>query len=197
TVNLGLAWNLTTPISEVANRYANFNPANGQFLIAGNTPFGPNAGKWVGVQFDKDALEPRIGVAWKPWGSDRTVVRAGYAIFHDSAWSQGAQGLWQNPPYYAEVDNFNYFPGAPCPYANASSPTPQNCGLQLSLLQANLQPILTPPAPSSFTGTTQTQPLNFKQGMVQQFNLNIEHQLPGEVVMTVGYAGSRSTHILN
>ncbi len=32
--------------------------------------------------------------------------------------------------------------------------------------------------------------------MVQQFNLNVEHQLPGNVVLTAGYAGSRSTHIL-
>jgi len=32
--------------------------------------------------------------------------------------------------------------------------------------------------------------------MVQQYNLNIEHQLPGDVVLTVGYAGSKSTHIL-
>ena len=32
--------------------------------------------------------------------------------------------------------------------------------------------------------------------MVQQYNLNIEHQLPGNVVLTVGYAGSTSTHIL-
>jgi hypothetical protein len=41
-----------------------------------------------------------------------------------------------------------------------------------------------------------SQNLNFKQGMVQQFNLNIERQLPQNVVLTVGYAGSRSTHIL-
>ena len=40
-------------------------------------------------------------------GSDKTVIRAGYGIFHDSSWNQGGQGLWQNPPYYAEVD--------PCP----------------------------------------------------------------------------------
>src|SRR6202035_3734490 len=53
-----------------------------------------------------------------------------------------------------------------------------------------------PPNPATFTGTIQSQNLNFKQGMVQQFNLNVEHQLPGQVVMTVGYAGSRSTHIL-
>ena len=27
----------------------------------------------AGVQFDKTALEPRIGLAWKPMGSDKTV----------------------------------------------------------------------------------------------------------------------------
>ena len=199
TVNLGLAWALVNPISEAHGRQANFNFQTGQYLVAGplNGCSGCVAsGGGVGVQFDKTALEPRIGFAWKALGSQTTVVRGGYAIYHDSAWSQGAQGLWQNPPYYAEVDNFNYFPGNPCPYGNATSATALNCGLQLGFLQPNLQPILAPPNPASFTGTIQSQNLNFKQGMVQQFNLNIEHQLPGNVVLTAGYYGSRSTHIL-
>ena len=57
-------------------------------------------------------------------------------------------------------------------------------------------PITTPPSPQSFPGTLQSQNLNFKQGRVQQFNVNIEHQLPGDIVLTAGYAGSRSSHIL-
>jgi len=208
TVNLGVAWSLTTPITEAEGRQANFNYATGQYLIAGSAPGITGCSNCirtdgnVGIAFDTTAFEPRIGFAWKPMGKSSTVIRGGYAIYHDSAWSQGAQGLWQNPSYYAEVDNFNNFAGNPCPYANATSAAPLNCGLQLSFLQAAtkttpLQPILSPPSPDSFTGTIQTQPLNFKQGMVQQFNLNVEHQLPGEVVMTVGYAGARSTHILN
>jgi hypothetical protein len=63
-------------------------------------------------------------------------------------------------------------------------------------LQANLQPITSPPSPTSFPGALQSQNLNFKQGRVQQFNLNVERQLPGNVVLTAGYAGSRSSHIL-
>jgi hypothetical protein len=47
-----------------------------------------------------------------------------------------------------------------------------------------------------YTGTIQSQNRNFKQGMIQQFNLNVERQLPGNVVLTAGYAGSRSAHIL-
>ena len=59
-------------------------------------------------KMDKTAFEPRIGVAWKPFGSQRTAIRGGYAIFHDSSWNQGAQGLWENPPYFAESDNFRW-----------------------------------------------------------------------------------------
>ena len=180
TLNLGIAWSLTTPITEAEGRQANFNFNTGQYLVTGplsGCPGCVRSGGNIGVQFDKTAFEPRIGLAWKPWGSQNTAIRAGYAIFHDSAWSQGAQGTWQNPPYYAEVDNF---PFAPCPFANATSATPLNCGLQLGFLQSNLQPILSPPAPASFTGTIQSQNLNFKQGMVQQFNLNVEHQLPAQ-----------------
>jgi hypothetical protein len=208
TLNLGLAWSLTTPITEAQGRQANFNFATGEYLVAGSAPGISGCANCVrsdgavGIQFDKTAFEPRIGIAWKPFGSQTTAIRAGYAIFHDSAWSQGAQGLWQNPPYYAEVDNFNFFPGNPCPYGNATSATPINCGPEHAFLQQNpvtgaLSPITSPPSPDSFTGTIQSQNLNFKQGMVQQFNLNVERQLPAQVVLTLGYAGSRSSHILN
>jgi hypothetical protein len=194
TLNIGLAWALTTPISEVDNRQADFNPANGQFLIAGQ-----NANKYAGIQFDKRALEPRIGLAWKPLGSNKTAVRAGYAIFHDSSWNQGAQGLWQNPPYYAESDAFAF--GGACTFATAFCAVPKNQGgpgltpTAISFSQGF--PIFTaPPVPASFTGTIQSQNTNFKLGTVQQFNVNVERQLPGEIVLTVGYAGSRGDHIL-
>ncbi len=201
TVNLGLAWALVTPESEAQGRMANFDFATGKYYVAGSSPERncavciPSGGS-AGVQFDKTALEPRIGLAWKPWGSQKTAIRAGYAIYHDSAWSQGAQGLWQNPPYFAENDQFNFFAGFPCPFNNATSAAPENCGLQLGLLPPSLQPLTSQPNPADFTGTILTQNLNFKQGMVQQFNLNTERQLPGNVVLTVGYAGSRSSHIL-
>ena len=52
------------------------------------------------------------------------------------------------------------------------------------------------PVPADFTGTIQAQNLNFKQGRVQQYNFNIERQLPGQVLLTAGYAGSRSSHLL-
>ncbi len=183
TANIGLAWAFVTPIVEADNRQANFDFVTGKFLIPG-----VNSDDRIGVQLDKTALEPRIGLSWKPFGTDTTAIRVGYSIFHDSSWNQGAQGTWQNPPFYAESDNFSGL----CPFGNATSAAPLNCGLARSFL-----PVFTaPPNPYQFQGTIQSQNTDFKQGRVQQFNLNIEHQLPGNVVLTAGYAGSRSSHIL-
>ncbi len=200
TINLGLAWNFTTPISEVGNRQADFNPATGLFLVPGVN----GVSKWAGVQFDKDALEPRIGVAWKPRGSDKTAVRAGYAIFHDSSWNQGAQGLWQNPPFYDESDAFAF--GGACTFAAAACATAGGTPTAISIFPTALSggaggfPIITGPPTqpnfTDFTGTIQAQNTNFKLGMVQQFNVNVEHELPGQIVLTVGYVGSRTSHIL-
>jgi hypothetical protein len=189
TLNLGLAWAIVTPESEAHNRQADFDPATGQFLISG-----VNANSYAGIKVDKTAFEPRIGVAYKPFGKANTVIRGGYAIYHDSSWSQGAQGLWQNPPYYAESDGFAF--GGACTFATAACAT--KFGLTPSALSvSNGFPIFTaPPNPADFSGTIQSQNTNFKQGRVQQFNVNVEHQLPGNVVLTVGYAGSRSSHLL-
>ena len=108
----GLAWAFVTPITEDQNRQANFDFATGRLLVAGTAPTTgcticvPSDGR-VGIQLDKTALEPRIGLAWKPFGRQNTAIRLGYAIFHDSSWNQGAQGNWENPPYLAESDNFS------------------------------------------------------------------------------------------
>jgi hypothetical protein len=189
TLNLGLAWDFTTPISEVGNRQANFNPATGTFLIAGQ-----GANKYAGIQWDTTALEPRIGVAWKPRGSDKTAVRGGYAIYHDSSWNQGAQGLWQNPPYYAESDLFSF--GGGCTFKTAACATTFGQKPNALNISDGFEIFTTPPTAATFTGTIQAQNVDFKLGRVQQFNINVEHQLPGDIVLTVGYAGSRSSHIL-
>src|ERR1700722_2220598 len=191
TVNIGLAWALVTPETEVENRQANFNIQNLMWYVPRGGPTLANCTICIatdgraGIQFDKTALEPRIGFAWKPMGSTKTSIRGGYAIFHDSSWDQGGQGLWQNPPYYAEVD--------PCTFCLAYG---SGFGSLSDGFLVNGAPLSSPVNPSDYTGTIQSQNLNFKQGVIQQFNLNVERQLPGNIVLTAGYAGSRSAHIL-
>lgn len=192
TLNLGVAWALVPPVTEVQNRQANFDffstctpqPDCNQLIP------GVNSDGRVGVKFDKTAIEPRIGLAWKVMGRQNTSLRAGYAIFHDSSWNQGGQGLWENPPFFAESVQGSFFCTTPTLIAN---PAPNICNISTGF------PIFTePPTPvvSGFGGTVWSQNLDFKQGMVQQYNLNVDQQIPGNVVLTVGYAGSHSTHIL-
>jgi hypothetical protein len=195
TVNIGLAWSMATPISEAANRQANLVPQTGEMLIAGQNYVGGSAG----VRMDWTAFEPRIGLAYKLFGSDKTVLRGGYAIFHDSAWSQGAQGLWQNPPFAAESFGISF---GGCTYATANcalthGQTPNIGTGQMVGIADGFPIITTPPDVSSFAGNFITENQNIKQGEMQQFNVNIERQLPASIVLTVGYAGSRATHILN
>jgi hypothetical protein len=204
TVNLGVAWALATPTTEVQNRQANFDIQTLKWYVPKGSPTlascnicVPTDGR-AGIQFDKTAVEPRIGLSWKVMGSDKTVIRAGYGILHDSSWNQGGQGLWQNPPYYAEVDPcpsdfclgynsaFGSLSGGFLVAPSSPSSTPVTGGAVLS----------SPVNPANYTGTLQSMNRNFRQGMVQQFNLNVERQLPGNVVLTAGYAGTRSTHIL-
>ncbi len=178
TLNLGLAWDFTTPETEVHNRMANYLPALGYTTA---TPYGTlqiagqnGVSRSAGINMFWGAYEPRVGLTWKVLGSDKTVLRLGFGIYHDSAWSQGAQGLWQNPPNLGESDNF-------------AGPVS---------LQDGFAPLPTPQNAASFTGSFNYQPRNFQPGRVHQYNADVERQLPASILLTVGYAGSVGGHLL-
>lgn len=170
TLNLGVGWAFITPIKEAFNRQSDFDMGNGMFLVADRNGVGPA----LGMPLYQWNLEPRIGVAWSPRGDRKTAIRLGYGIFHDSSWNQGAQGLWENPPFFGALEP---------PFGSSIS--------------QGFTPLLAPPtSPSQYGGAVYAQNLNFRSGVVQQFNVNVERQLPGQIVFTVGYAGARSAHLL-
>ena len=188
-LNLGLAWDMTTPITEARGRQADYIPTTGKLLIANQDGVSGSAG----INMDWTALEPRVGATWKVFGSDKTVLRGGFALYHDSSWNQGAQGLWQNTPFLGESD---YFASAGCAFATSYCATTLGqtpTGLSLS---TGFEALPTPPTIQAFTGTWNYEPTNLKLGRVQQYNVNIERQLIGNLVLTAGYAGSRGSHIL-
>jgi carboxypeptidase family protein len=189
TLNLGVAYDMTTPITEAHGRLANYVPSTGQLLLANKSGVSGSAG----VNMDWTGVEPRIGATWKVFGSDKTVVRAGFAFFHDSAWNQGAQGLWQNPPFLGESDAFA---SAGCAYATSYCATVLGQSPSAISLSSGFKAIPAPPTAATFTGSFYTEPANFKMGRVRQYNVNVERQLIGNLVLTAGYAGSRGNHIL-
>ncbi|MGD0731532.1 MAG: carboxypeptidase regulatory-like domain-containing protein [Terracidiphilus sp.] len=196
TLNLGLAWDMTTPETEVANRLSDYipssNPAQpGQLLIAGQNGVSRSAG----VNMYWGAYEPRVGLNWKVMGSEKTVLRLGFGIYHDSAWNQGAQGLWQNPPNLGESDSFPS-PGCPLATSYCATELEQFPSYFNPAISSGFAPLPTPQTAASFTGSFNYMPQNFQPGRVHQYNVNVERQLPGNVLLTAGYAGSNGGHIL-
>ena len=169
TLQLGLAYNYTTPIVEALNRMSNFDITTGTLLVAG-----VNANASAGVKSYGLNFEPRVGFAYMPF-SGKNTIRAGYAILHDVGWNLGAQGLDLNPPYYGT-------------YAfTADDITPTT-----TLSQGFPPP--TPESVGNLSGNVYYEDTGFHPGMVQQWNLDIERQLPRGTILTVGYAGARDSH---
>jgi hypothetical protein len=164
-------------------------PSTGQLLIAGQGGVSRSAG----INMYWAAIEPRVGLDWKVLGSDKTILRLGFGISHDSSWNQGAQGLWQNPPNLGESAAFA---SAGCAYTTsfcAGIPGPTPDAINLS---SGFAALPTPQNAGTFTGSFNYQPQNFQPGRVHQYNANVERQLPGNVVLTAGYAGAVGGHLL-
>ncbi|MGB6829310.1 MAG: carboxypeptidase-like regulatory domain-containing protein [Terracidiphilus sp.] len=198
-LNLGLAWDMTTPETEIHDRMANYIPSTGALQIAGKN----GVSNAAGINMYWGAYEPRVGLTWKVMGSDKTVLRVGFGIYHDSAWNLGAPGLWQNPPNLGESDQLPATFSTGCVFATSycaviGNQTPElGQSPALGFTLSNGFPALpTPQNADTFVGTFNYMPPSFQPGRVHQYNANIERQLPGNVVLTAGYAGSVGGHLL-
>ncbi|MGC2639724.1 MAG: carboxypeptidase-like regulatory domain-containing protein [Acidobacteriaceae bacterium] len=193
TLNLGLAWDMTTPTTEVDNRMSDYIPQTGKLLIANQG----GVSRAAGIQMYWGAYEPRLGATWKVLGSDKTVLRLGFGMYHDSSWNQGAQGLWQNPPFLGESDQFPATFSAGCAFATSNCATKLGQTPELNFTTSTgFTALPTPQDAASYVGTFVYQPTHFQPGRVHQYNVNVERQLPGGIVLTAGYAGSTGGHVL-
>ncbi len=184
TLNLGVRYEDFLPVHDARNVLANWlapsaaNP-NGTIEVAGLNGTGTSV-------FNNDAnnFEPRIGLSYQPFGSDRTVFHASYGIFYNSpAIGNGADlSLGLNPPFRL-AQSFN------------STPVAQ------SVLSTNPFPVV---AGSTPTGT-QAQPFtsvaptgidpNFRTMYLDEWGLSIDQQLTPTIGLTIGYIGNAGVKI--
>lgn len=193
TLNLGLRYDYDAPRTERYDRM-NFFDLEAPSPLAARVPQFPNLKggvRFVGVdgnprhQYFKDTnnLAPRLGLAYQL--NEKTVIRAGYAhIFGPS--NQAAQGT-VGPfgfrieyPWQTTIDNgltpFNLLRN---PYPNGFRALPGAADGLLTQVGANLQSVLQ----DTITPWS------------QQWNLNIQRELPGQISFEAAYVGTRGLHL--
>ncbi|MBI2821441.1 MAG: TonB-dependent receptor [Acidobacteria bacterium] len=157
TVNLGLRWEFVTPPTEVTGRIANLRDVFHDTEPTIGDPF---------FRISKINLDPRIGIAWDPFGTAKTALRAGWGIFHQQAtpilWNVS---IMQMPPYQVRAQIVR--PPLPPP-ATSSGPSTAN------------------PSPTEF---------DVKTPDMMQYNFTVQQQLWGGTVLSASYAGSRGVHL--
>ena len=125
---------------------------------------------------------PRLGFAYTPkwgrriFGDQKTVLRGGYGIFYD--------GLFTNI-----VDN------TASASPNASSPEILG-GSTATRGQANVMAAFAGLSASpSPLNVIETIPSNIKNPLTQQFNLDVQRELPGKFIVTASYVGTYSQRL--
>ena len=95
TLNLGLAWEYTSPLVEKDDRQSNIDLNTGALLLAGQ-----NGNSRALYDPYYGGFEPRVGAAWTP--SDKWVVRGGFGIVQYMEGTGKNLRLPANPPFNFE-----------------------------------------------------------------------------------------------
>jgi hypothetical protein len=194
TLNLGIRYDIFSPMTEIDGYISNFDLASG--LIVGPDLLGANhSSKTAGVNTDFADVQPRFGFAWSLHHG--MVVRGGYGLTYFPT-AQGPSSALNNAPYafssnYADV-------ASPGTLQNPTSLTPLTRNLGGTLYNyVNLQTNSIPVPVYDTAQVTDTanyagqqgsfMASNFFPARTQQYSLQVEKQL-GVNVVTLGYVGN-------
>lgn len=174
TLNLGLRYDYATWPYEGADRMTNLDPLTGQRFTPANSPFGRSL-----VKPDKNNFAPRVGLAYQL--TPQTVVRAGYGRFYMLFERAGSEDqLALNLPFQVPAN---------VTAANTSQ-TANNIRLQngfnLSLDPNSVNPTL--------VRLRAVNPESVNPS-IDQWNFGIQRLLPGNMVATLDYVGTKGTHL--
>jgi len=173
TVNLGLRYEFIAPFREAHDQLANLiTQFDAQGNFTGVTVAGPGGpyGRAL-VHPDRDNVAPRVGIAWKPFGS-KTVVRTGYGINYNlGEYASVVQNLAAQPPFAVTATNASPA-GAPSPLTLANGFPARN--------------------PNVVTNNYGVDP-NYRVAYVQMWNLNVQHELTPTLLLNLGYTGSKGS----
>lgn len=165
TMNIGIRYEYNSSIVDAGGQSRNFDFTRLVLYPAVATPGALN-------DPSKTLFAPRLGLAWRPFGGNNTVIRMGYGIFYNvNMMNMFMPALAANPPNNININELNTAGNVRIRMANAD---------QASNLAIN----------------SEINSADTKRGVgdVQQWNLNIQRMLPGSIVFEIGYMGSKSAH---
>jgi len=176
TINAGLRWDYSAPMTELKGRLVNLDVANGfgsATAVVGSNPAGSVTGTHYPSSLlrpDRRMISPRIGISWRPIPASTVVIRAGYGIYPDTSVYQNiVLRMAQQAPLSKSLSVQN---STACPLTLANGFTP--CAAVLS-------------------NTFGIDP-NFRIGYAQQWQLAVQRDLPFALQMTATYQGVKGTH---
>jgi hypothetical protein len=175
TLDLGLRYDYATPFYESQNRQSNFDYTTGKIIPAG-TPGYPKHLSDV----DKADFAPRIGLSYSPLPSRPLVLRAGYGrffIFNEIRTGDPLQTDY-NWPFFFE------------PSFTGDGFTPA-----LGMTPGTGFPTLDPTNIGNLTLGVTSQDWRLHTGVYDEWNVDVEYQLPGNILITPAYVGSKGTHL--
>ncbi|MBA3442984.1 MAG: TonB-dependent receptor, partial [Pyrinomonadaceae bacterium] len=173
TLNLGVRYELQTPMWEAENRMANFdlNPGSPTYGTFVNARDGGIRERTFS-ELDTNSFAPRLGFSYEL--TPKTVVRGSFGVFYGGLGYQAiAQTGAANPPYFI----------------NVSRPSATNAATSSLVLQNGFPAGLLDPQ-NVLNPALYSQPEDFPVSDVYQLNLNVQRELPGQMVVSVAYVGS-------
>ena len=172
TFNLGVRYDYYGVIAEERNRFSNFDPAVGLVQVG-------TGGLDQLYDSDWNNFSPRVGLAWDLTGRGKTVLRAGWGLFYD-AYSQD---------FFVGQLPFNTFNSGPA--YNPVGLSPILFSFSTTDVIEDGVPIFTDFLDSDVFAVDR----NLRTPYIQNYNLNLQHELFTNGVLQVGYVGSNGTKL--
>jgi hypothetical protein len=190
TVNLGLRWDVSVPMTETHGRMS-FIDLAAPNPGAGNRPgalvfYGPGAGQAGTNEVWRTSWNdfgPRAGIAFSL--TDKTVLRAGYGMFYEPNNVNGLSNISANGFFglaqYVSTDN------GLTPSFQLDGGFPQNY---------RPAPSLDPAFINGLSGSTRFAS-DGAAGYVNQWNFGVQHQFAGNFLLDITYAGSSAARTIS